>query len=56
MARYKHYEYMQAKLLPITFSRHILPGPSKTYKRPVFSYFFLKIASNQRILYRKQAI
>lgn len=26
MARYKHYDYTQAKLLPITFSRQILPG------------------------------
>jgi hypothetical protein len=26
MARYKPYDYTQAKLLPITFSRQILPG------------------------------
>lgn len=26
MARYKHYNYDQAKLLPISFSRQILPG------------------------------
>lgn len=26
MARYKSYDYTQAKLLPVTFSRQILPG------------------------------
>ena len=26
MARYKHYNYDQLKLLPISFSRQILPG------------------------------
>ena len=26
MARYKHYDYTQAKLLPVTFSHQILPG------------------------------
>jgi len=26
MARYKHYDYAQTKLLPVNFDRQILPG------------------------------
>lgn len=26
MARYKHYDYAQTKMLPISFDRQILPG------------------------------
>lgn len=30
MARYKHYDYAQIKLLPISFDRQFLPGPLST--------------------------
>ena len=30
MAKYKHYDYGQAKMLPVRFEEQILPGPSST--------------------------
>jgi hypothetical protein len=29
MARYKHYDYRQTKMLPVSFDRQVLPGSSE---------------------------